>query len=158
MINQAALLHGSVPHCRNRLVPVVRIIRACMVKNAKQHIVISIPLTTRPSALGMSDPIKDLMTVEPFEWRTNTNTRLKVNIPEIWSIYQKYCQSTRNMVNRPEIWPTDQKYGQQTKNMVNIPEIWSTYQKYGQQTRTMVNIPELWSTYQKNGQHIACLP
>ena len=37
----------------------------------------------------MSDPIKDQLTVELFEWRTNTNTRLMVNIPEIWSKYQK---------------------------------------------------------------------
>ena len=40
---------------------------------------------TRPSALGMSDPIKDQLTVAPFELKTTNNTRLKVNIPETWS-------------------------------------------------------------------------
>ena len=72
-----------------------------------------------------------------------------VNIPEIWSKYQKYGQSTRNMVNIPEIWSTYQKYGQHTRNIVTIPEVQLTYQKYGQHTRNLVNIPEIWSTYQK---------
>ena len=63
---------------------------------------------TRPSALGMSDPIKDQLIVVPFE----------------------YGQHTRNMVNIPEVWSTYQKYGQHTRNMVNVPEIGSSYQKY----------------------------
>ena len=30
------------------------------------------------------------------------------------------------MVNIPEVWSTYQKCGQLTRNMVNIPEIWTT--------------------------------
>ena len=53
-------------------------------------------IVTRPSALGMSDPIKDQLTVVPFELITINNTRLKVNIPDLRSTYQKYGQHTRN--------------------------------------------------------------
>ena len=60
-----------------------------------------------------------------------------VNIPEIWSTYQKFSQHTRNIVYILEIWSKYQKYGQHTISMVNIPEMWSTYQKYGQHTRNM---------------------
>ena len=43
---------------------------------------------TRQSALGMSDPIKDQLIVDPFEY--GQHTRNMVNIPEIWSTYQIY--------------------------------------------------------------------
>ena len=56
-----------------------------------------------------------------------------VNIPEIWSTYQKYSLYTRNMVKIPEVWSTYQH----TRNIVNIPETWPTYQKYGLQRYEM---------------------
>ena len=76
-----------------------------------------------------------------------------VNIPKIWSTYQKYGQHTRNMVIIPEIWSKYEKYGQSTGHIVNIPEIWSKYQKYGQHTRYMVKVPKIRSTYQKFCQY-----
>ena len=72
-----------------------------------------------------------------------------VNIPEIWSKYQKYGQNTRSVVNIPEIWSLT--IFLVCWPLVNIPEIWSaisipeilsTYQKYGPHTRNMVNIPQ----------------
>ena len=73
----------------------------------------------------MSDPIKDQLIVDPFEY--GKHTRNMVNIPDIWSKYQIYRQHTRNMVKVPGMSDPikDQlivdpfEYGQHTRYMVD---------------------------------------
>ena len=83
-----------------------------------------------------------LMRYDPSQYSRNM-----VNIPEIWSSYQKCGEHPRIMVNIPEKWSPYQIYGQNTRIMGNIPEIWPTYQKYGQKAKSVVIILEIWSTY-----------
>ena len=78
---------------------------------------------TRPSALGMSDPIMDHYN-EPASWDHYVHVR---RIHEIWSTYQKYGQHTTTMVNILVVWLRYQIYGQNSRSMVNIPEVWSTF-------------------------------